>query len=146
MTFIIGLLTAILVGISAALILLVLIQLPKKEAGAGVAFGAGATDALFGSGSGNALTKMTRHTTIAFLALSLVLSILITRQHHPTSSGFGSGVDKAAAAVQSEAQKAAAPGTSLPAVTPAAASNAATPPAAPAPAVEQPLPATATNK
>ena len=36
---------------SLFLILLVLVQLPKKEAGLGQAFGSGATDALFGSGS-----------------------------------------------------------------------------------------------
>ena len=56
--------------------LLVLIQLPKKEAGAGVAFGGAATDALFGAGSGNALTKMTKYTATFFVVLSLSLSIL----------------------------------------------------------------------
>ena len=57
--FIIGLLTVILVLDCLFLVLLILIQLPKKEAGAGIAFGGGATDALFGAGSGNALTKIT---------------------------------------------------------------------------------------
>ena len=57
MTFIIGFLTVILVLDCLVLILLVLIQLPKKEAGAGLAFGGAATDALFGAGSGNVLTK-----------------------------------------------------------------------------------------
>ena len=42
------------------LILLVLVQLPKKDAGAGMAFGGGAADALFGAGSGNVLTKITK--------------------------------------------------------------------------------------
>ncbi len=58
------------------LMLLVLIQLPKKEAGAGVAFGGGATDALFGAGSGNALTKMTRYGATLFVGLALSLSLL----------------------------------------------------------------------
>ena len=40
------------------LILLVLVQLPKKEAGLGTAFGGGTTDALFGAGAGNVLTKL----------------------------------------------------------------------------------------
>src|SRR5881392_2645328 len=56
MSFIIGLLTVVLVLDCLFLILLILIQLPKKDAGAGVAFGGGATDALFGAGSGTGLT------------------------------------------------------------------------------------------
>src|SRR6185369_17493517 len=55
MGFLIGLLVVIMLLDCLALILLVLIQLPKKEAGAGLAFGAGATDALFGAGSGTVL-------------------------------------------------------------------------------------------
>src|SRR5437667_2019451 len=58
------------------LMLLVLIQLPKKEAGMGQAFGGGATDALFGAGSGTALTKMTKYTTGIFFVLTLLLWIL----------------------------------------------------------------------
>ena len=54
MSLLIAFLTFILVVNCLLLILLVLVQLPKKEAGAGVAFGGGATDALFGAGSGNA--------------------------------------------------------------------------------------------
>ena len=46
MSFIAGLLTAVLVLDSLLLILLILVQLPKKEAGVGQAFGGGATDAL----------------------------------------------------------------------------------------------------
>src|SRR2546426_681191 len=61
MLWIIGLFTVVLVLDSLFLILLVLVQLPKKEAGIGQAFGGGATDALFGAGSGNALTKMTKY-------------------------------------------------------------------------------------
>ena len=45
MAFIIGLLTVVMVLDCLVLILLVLIQLPKKEAGAGLAFGGTATDA-----------------------------------------------------------------------------------------------------
>jgi protein translocase SecG subunit len=58
------------------LILLVLIQLPKKEDGAGVAFGGGATDALFGAGSGTALTKITKYSAGLFMGLALLLSVL----------------------------------------------------------------------
>ena len=42
MSFIVGILTIFLIINCLLLILLVLIQLPKKDAGAGMAFGAGA--------------------------------------------------------------------------------------------------------
>src|SRR5690349_8348220 len=58
------------------LVLLVLIQLPKKEAGAGLAFGGGATDALFGAGSGNVLTKITKYAAGIFFGLALFIGIL----------------------------------------------------------------------
>src|SRR3954463_1830715 len=86
MQLLITFLTVLLVLNCLLLILLVLIQLPKKEAGAGLAFGAGATDALFGAGSGNALTKLTKYTAGVFLALSLLLGILNTRAAHASSS------------------------------------------------------------
>ena len=72
----IGFLTVLLVLDCLFLILLILIQLPKKEAGAGVAFGGAATDALFGAGSGTALTKITKYCAGLFLGLALFLSIL----------------------------------------------------------------------
>ena len=85
-SFIIGLLTVILVLDCLFLVLLILIQLPKKEAGAGIAFGGGATDALFGAGSGNALTKITKYSAAAFLGLSLLLSVM--RAHHAGDSSL----------------------------------------------------------
>ena len=75
-TFIVGILTVFLILNCLLLILLVLVQLPKKDAGAGLAFGSGAADALFGAGSGNALTKITKYTTIVFLAMALILGYL----------------------------------------------------------------------
>lgn len=74
--FIIGLLTVVLVLDCLLLVLLVLIQLPKKEAGMGQAFGGGATDALFGAGSGNALTKLTKYSAGAFFILAILISLL----------------------------------------------------------------------
>ncbi len=76
MSLLIGFLTFILVMNCLFLMLLILIQLPKKEAGAGIAFGGAATDALFGAGSGNALTKMTKYFSTLFVGLSIVLSVL----------------------------------------------------------------------
>lgn len=84
----IGLLTFILVINSLVLILLVLVQLPKKDAGAGIAFGGGAADALFGAGSGNALTKITKYATIAFFALCVLIGFLQDRTHSNDASSF----------------------------------------------------------
>ncbi len=76
MNYVAGILTAVLVLDSLFLILLILVQLPKKEAGVGQAFGGGATDALFGAGTGNALTKMTKYAAGIFLTLCLVLYVM----------------------------------------------------------------------
>jgi preprotein translocase subunit SecG len=79
MGFIVGILTALLVLNCLVLILLVLIQLPKKDAGAGMAFGGGAADALFGAGSGNVLTKITKYATVIFFVMALLLGYLEDR-------------------------------------------------------------------
>jgi preprotein translocase subunit SecG len=84
MNLLIGFLTVVLVVDCLFLILLILIQLPKKEAGAGIAFGGAATDALFGAGSGTALTKITKYCAGLFLGLALFLSIL--NAHHGPGS------------------------------------------------------------
>src|SRR5438477_9277906 len=76
MSWIVGILSVFLVLACLLLMLLVLIQLPKKEAGMGQAFGGGATDALFGAGSGTALTKMTKYTAGAFFVLTLLISMI----------------------------------------------------------------------
>ena len=86
MSFIVGILTFFLVINCALLILLILIQLPKKDAGAGMAFGGGAADALFGAGSGNVLTKVTKYSTMVFFALALVLGYLQDRVHKQGSA------------------------------------------------------------
>ena len=82
MSFVIGILTLLLVINCLLLILLVLVQLPKKDAGAGMAFGGGTADALFGAGSGNVLTKVTKYSTIIFFGLALVLGYLQNRVHN----------------------------------------------------------------
>jgi preprotein translocase subunit SecG len=93
MNLFIGLLTAVLVVDCLVLVLLVLIQLPKKEAGAGLAFGGGATDALFGAGSGNALTKITKYAAIGFFVLLILISVLQTSQRHAPSKDFLQGIE-----------------------------------------------------
>ena len=98
MSLLIGLLTFILVTNCLFLLLLILVQLPKKEAGIGTAFGGGATDALFGAGSGNVLTKLTKYSSGIFLGLALLLSVLIVRQNNDRSRGLQQELLKKAAA------------------------------------------------
>ena len=159
MGWIIGILTAVLIIDCLFLILLVLIQLPKKEAGMGTAFGGGATDALFGAGTGNALTKMTKYATGVFFVLTLSLSILNAQHARARKSEFEKQLQKVgkeagltapasapaaesaaantnkpaatATAVPLTTQPAAAPLTTGPAPAPLTTKPAATPPAAP---------------
>jgi len=86
MSFIVGILTVFLVINCALLILLILIQLPKKDAGAGMAFGGAAADALFGAGSGNVLTKVTKYSTFIFFVLALILGYLQNQVHNKSSA------------------------------------------------------------
>jgi preprotein translocase subunit SecG len=66
--------------------LLILMQLPKKEAGlGGAAFGGGAVDALVGAGAGNVLTKATKWAAITFFVLVIVLSQLYMRSANRNS-------------------------------------------------------------
>jgi preprotein translocase subunit SecG len=88
MSFLIGILTFFLVVNCAVLILLVLVQLPKKDAGAGLAFGGGAADALFGAGSGNALTKITKYAAIIFFVLALLIGAMQDRSQQGNVSAF----------------------------------------------------------
>lgn len=94
MSFFIGVLTFFLVINCAVLILLVLVQLPKKDAGAGLAFGGGAADALFGAGSGNALTKITKYATTVFFLLALSIGIMQDRAHRGNTAAFEQQVDQ----------------------------------------------------
>src|SRR5437899_9913342 len=88
MAFLIGFLTLVMVLDCVIVILLVLIQLPKKDAGAGLAFGGSATDALFGAGSGTVLTKITKYAAGTFFVLALLLSVLQSKFHHSAGSEF----------------------------------------------------------
>ena len=86
MSFIVGILTVLLVFNCLLLIFLILLQLPKKDAGAGLAFGGGAADALFGAGSGNVLTKITKYATVIFFLMALFLGFLGDRLHRAGSA------------------------------------------------------------
>ena len=68
----IGILTTVLVLNCFFLVLLILIQLPKKESGSGLAFGGGTLDMALGAGAGNVLTKLTKVSASLFLLLCLI--------------------------------------------------------------------------
>ncbi|MGV3772643.1 MAG: preprotein translocase subunit SecG [Verrucomicrobiales bacterium] len=109
MVILIWLLTVILVLTALFLILLVLVQLPKKETGGGLAFGGSTTDALIGAGSGNALTAITRYAATVFLVLSIILTILYTQRRKSSSAGIDRALERRATT---------APAATTPAVTP----------------------------
>jgi preprotein translocase subunit SecG len=133
MSFIAGILTLILLLNSLLLILLVLVQLPKKDAGAGLAFGGGTADALFGAGSGNALTKITKWGTVAFIVIALVLGYLQDSVHRGenNSSDFLKSVGQkqmqTAVPAQPASQTLTPAPNSLPASTPLLSTNASAP-------------------
>ena len=139
MKFIIVLLTTFLLLDCLLLILLVLIQLPKKEAGMGLAFGAGAADALLGAGSGNAMTQLTKYAAAFFLGMVVLLSILA----QSTFKRSTSSLEQVIKAEANKAKPAMVPTNSTPfkslssnvvapaAVTPAAPANPAPAPAKP---------------
>jgi len=116
MSFFAGVLTFVLVINCVLLIFLILMQLPKKDAGAGVAFGGAAADALFGAGSGNFLTQATRYATIVLFVLCLGLGYLEDRLHNQNS---GSEFEKAVQQKQTQTpittQPPLVPGTPQPA-------------------------------
>ncbi len=119
MTILTVLLTIILICDSLFLGLLILVQLPKKEAGMGMAFGGGAADALFGAGSGTALSTLTKYSAILFFVLVFSLSILSNR-------ATTSNVSDLKKALQAQASQPLTPPTS-PTTTPAAVPAAAIP-------------------
>jgi preprotein translocase subunit SecG len=136
MNFIAGILTVLMVINCVLLILLVLVQLPKKDAGVGMAFGGGAADALFGAGSGNVLTKITKWATGIFFAMALIMSLVNKNAHRSNSPAFEQAVEQK----QSQMPVGVPPGT-LPPVAPTTTSNSSSLPAIPvdsAPATPQP--------
>ena len=139
MNFIAGVLTALVLLDCALLILLVLVQLPKKDAGAGIAFGGGAADALFGAGSGNALTKITKWAAGILFVMALVLNwVEMSGNHGSNTSVFEQ------AASQSPSLPANAPTAPAPPVTtPTTATNSVPLPAIPANPAPTPTPASA---
>lgn len=108
MSLVIELLSLVLCLSCFFLGLLILVQLPKKEAGMGTAFGGDAAVALFGAGTGNALTKLTKYTAGVFFFLCFTLTWLTIRQN----SSQTAKVREALARGQTPAAGAATPGIS----------------------------------
>jgi preprotein translocase subunit SecG len=128
MSFIAGILTVLLVLNCLLLILLVLVQLPKKDAGAGIAFGGGAADALFGAGSGNVLTKITKWGTGVFFGMALILGLVNKSAQSSDAPAFEQAVQQKQ---QSQMPVAVPPSTPIPSA-PTTASNSSALPVIPA--------------
>ena len=102
MSILITLLTTVLVLNCFFLVLLILIQLPKKESGSGLAFGGGALDMALGAGAGNVLTRFTKYSASLFLILCLVLAVIGSNGN---KSALQSGLSEAPKAANSEVTK-----------------------------------------
>ncbi|HXC34818.1 MAG TPA: preprotein translocase subunit SecG [Candidatus Acidoferrales bacterium] len=94
MSLIVYVLVGLLIINAGFLTLLILAQPPKKDSGAGLAFGGGTADALFGAGSGTALSKITKWATVVFIVLAVILGMMETRMHQGNRSDFESGVEQ----------------------------------------------------
>ena len=136
----INLLTLVLVVLAMFLGLLILLQLPKKEAGITAAFGAESTAAIFGAGSGTALTHLTRWVATAFLSLCLVIAVMTSRHTTARSTKIREAVATPAAATSTvNANPAAAPAlVPTNAARPTAPAPIAPAPIAPAPSAPKP--------
>lgn len=145
MGFFIGLLLTIHVIVCILLVFIVLMQRPRSE-GLGTAFGSGVTDTLFGSSTGNVLTKITTWLGTIFFVTTILLAYLYS---HRSSGSLTSKAAAAAAAVPANPAPA-IPGqpVATPPVPPGPAPTAgvpapSTPPPAPAPSPTTPAPAKA---
>lgn len=123
MSFLVGILTFLLIVVCLGLVLLVLVQIPKKDAGAGFAFGGGAADALFGAGAGSALTKITKWATVVFVVLTVLLGTLEVKLNTGNTSAFEQGVEQQQSQ-QATPQITTPPSGTPPASTPAASQSA----------------------
>ena len=142
MSFLIGLLTFVLILVSVFLVLVVLAQKAKSDGGVGAAMGGGMAEATFGADTGNVLTKATINASIAFFVLSLGLYLGHKYQHsHPSASrGALPTIEAPASTTPAPAEGATlAPAEAAPVEgTSSEPAPAATPESAPAPAEEAP--------
>ena len=114
----VSLLIIIEVLVCLMLSLIILVQKTKSE-GLGMAFGAGAGEAMFGARAGNVLTKATIYLGIVFLANTLILGVLFSRN---TNSSIAEQLTSEQAPPAATEMSAALP-TEMPAVDTAAPSE-----------------------
>ena len=147
LTLFIGLLTLALVLTCLLLILMILVQLPKKEAGLGMAFGGATADALFGAGSGTVLSRWTKYSTGIFLVLSLVLSVMRNHQARASGSNIARELERQAQAAATASPAPTNAALQLPVfqTTNAASTSATNVPVAPVTNASKPTVAPATN-
>ncbi len=107
----IGFLLAVHIVVCLLLTFIVLMQRPRSE-GLGTAFGSAVTDTLFGSSTGNVLTKMTTWLGTIFFITTVSLAYLYT--HHKPSSKLGSELQEASTVKKTPT----APTTNIPSPTP----------------------------
>ena len=99
MNLAIGILSFVLVLVCIFLGLLILFQLPKKEAGVAAAFGADTTAALFGAGGGNAMTNLTKWTAGIFVILCILLSWMNAQRSQASGRGIREALGRGDAVV-----------------------------------------------
>jgi preprotein translocase subunit SecG len=119
MQLVVNLLTLVLVVVAMFLGLLILLQLPKKEAGITAAFGAESTAALFGAGSGNALSNITKWCAGIFLSLSFLIAILTAQLSHAKTSALRESLKAAGTTPAATVPAAGVPAAPAAATTPA---------------------------
>lgn len=97
-------LVVIYVFVCVSMILLVLMQRPKQE-GLGAAFGANATDQLFGARTTNVLQKGTVYMAVLFFLLTFGLAILVQKKNQIVSLAKTPVTPEAPAALAEEPAK-----------------------------------------
>jgi preprotein translocase subunit SecG len=118
--FILYTLTVLMFLDCVLLIFLVLLQLPKKEAGmGGTAFGGAATDALFGAGSGNVLTKITKYVAGIFFVLAILMAWVAAYKPESSASLLAKKLSQGGGTTLAPSAPSTAPATNPPATTPA---------------------------
>lgn len=143
MTILIYFLLTIHVIVSLLLLLIVLMQRPRSE-GLGTAFGSAVTDTLFGSSTGNVLTKITTWLGVIFFSTTICLAWFYSHQKNDAfrKSLIAPTVADAASASSTNSSlanaTATAPSTAPATATTPAPAAASQPSTAPAPAKTEP--------
>lgn len=92
MSILIVIFTAVLLILSAFVVLIILMQKPSANAGMGSALGGGAAEQAFGGNAANVLTKTTIFAIIGFFVLSFALylgNLAMNNDSNPIASGSG---------------------------------------------------------